>query len=66
MDFVEEDGEIIEGEWRNEGQSPYLSDFDPMPPRKAEYEAEYIRDHFKEYFQSVGAVSWQYKHIYTN
>ena len=61
-----DNGEITEGEWRNEDPSPYFTELAPTQGRKAFYEAEDIRDNFKEYFNSNGAVPWQYKHIYTN
>ena len=66
VDNVDDNGEITEGEWRNEGPSPYFTDLAPTQGRKAFYEAEDIRNNFKEYFNSNGAVPWQYKHIYTS
>ena len=63
VDVVNDEGEILNGAWRDEGQSPFI-DLDPHLVRKATYNTEEARDYFKEYFQTNGSVPWQYKHIY--
>ena len=65
VDLVDEQGDIIEGQWRHDNTSHVLS-LERDKPKKAPYQAEDVRDHFKEYFQTTGSVQWQYKHIYTN
>ena len=37
VDNVDDNGEITEGEWRNEGPSPYFTDLAPTQGRKAFY-----------------------------
>ena len=62
VDLVTDDGQIIEGSWRD--------DLDPFtslmrhPGQKATYDAEGVRNYFREYFQMNGSVPWQYHHIY--
>ena len=64
VDAVADDGEIIDGRWRNATQSQLLFPLQPVQGRKAPYEAEEIRDYLREYFQGNGSVSWQYKQVY--
>lgn len=65
VDYVD-DGNIIEGEWRNEGQSPFLDKINNFSGRKKAYDAEDVRNKFKNFFQTVGIVPWQYQHVYTS
>lgn len=66
VDYVDDDGNIIEGEWRNEGQSPFLDKINNFSGRKKAYDAEDVRNKFKNFFQTVGIVPWQYQHVYTS
>ena len=66
VDYVDDQGRVTDGQWRNEGQSLYLSSLNSIQGRKSTYEAEDVRNRLEEYFQMNGAVQWQYQHIYTN
>ena len=52
VDVINDEGELLNGAWRDEDQGP-----------KATYSAEEVRDHFKEYFQTF---PWQRSHGSTN
>ena len=62
VDTVDVDGEIIEGSWRLGGDP--LDGLKKYPGQKSSYDAEGVRDYFREYFQLQGSVPWQYRHIY--
>lgn len=66
VDYVDDDGNIIEGEWRNEGQSPFLDKINNFSGRKKAYDDEDVRNKFKNFFQTVGIVPWQYQHVNTS
>ena len=60
-DTVLEDGEIVEGEWRENRES-----LDPLQvPRtghNASLSAKAVRETFMDYFVNEGAVEWQWKY----
>ena len=62
-DSVLENGEVLEGEWRNQ---VVVDSFYPLQiPRtghNASTNAKAIRDSFKDYFVNEGAVEWQWKY----
>ena len=61
VDRVGPDGNIIDGDWRDEEQSTAMRDLRPRTaankPKKSAVE---IRDIFKNYFMGPGAVEWQW------
>ena len=66
VDSVNGQGDVRDGEWRNKSQSQYLYQLNVHQGKKASYDADDVRNYFKEYFQTEGAVPWQYQHIYAN
>ena len=56
-----EDGNIVEGQWRDEEVSPFVQPLQPTRSRHATLEAETIRNTFREYFVGRGQVPWQWK-----
>ena len=65
VDTVSDDGTIIDGQWRDNAESPHMLPLKSLRA-KAEYSAEEVRDNFKEYFQLRGSVPWQYGHVYAS
>ena len=61
FDIEQEDGTYIGGTWRNENSRENRSATNLS--RNATQNAKYIRDEFKNYFNSVGSVPWQYNAI---
>lgn len=63
-DYVNSNGEITEGEWRRDvitGDTFYPLQV-PRSGHNAKASAKGIRDNFKDYFVTDGAVSWQWKY----
>ena len=62
-DSVHENGDVIEGEWRNK---VVIDSFYPLQvPRtghNATTSAKSVKDNFKDYFINEGAVQWQWKY----
>jgi len=56
-----EDGELFEGEWRNEVDlsSSAFGDVAASSTRNYTQDAFRVRESFVEYFSSVGSVPWQ-------
>ena len=62
-DTVQTNGDIAEGEWRSADDFQNVS-LQASSSRHSEIKAEEIRLHFMRYFETVGQVEWQWKHIF--
>ena len=62
-DTLLEDGEVLEGEWRD---NVATDSFYPLQIPRCGYNpsiaAETVRDNFKDYFMNEGVVDWQWKY----
>ena len=62
-DTLLEDGEVLEGEWRD---NVATDSFHPLQiPRSGQnpsIPAKTVRDNFKDYFMNEGVVDWQWKY----
>ena len=64
VDEVQFNGHIVDGEWRNRDQSPFVCELQPSTSRNPPLVADEVRNIFKEYFQTRGQVPWQYGHTH--
>ncbi|XP_060801827.1 uncharacterized protein LOC132903075 [Amyelois transitella] len=58
FDVVGNDGEMVEGSWRNESEPTSLLPIQQIPRRGAN-NAKEVRDHLARHFITNGTVSWQ-------
>ena len=62
-DTILEDGEITEGEWReNEASNSFYSLQVPRTGDNSYLYAKSVREKFMDYFVNDGAVKWQWKY----
>ena len=62
-DTILEDGEIAEGEWReNEAPNSFYSLQVPRTGHNSSLYAKSVREKFMDYFVNDGAVEWQWKY----
>ena len=63
-DHVDENRNLTEGEWRKDitGDTFYPLQT-PRSKQNAKISAKAIRDEFKDYFITEGALEWQWKHF---
>ncbi|GBL74220.1 hypothetical protein AVEN_263176-1 [Araneus ventricosus] len=54
-------GEYVPGLWRKQGNG-YLLSLQNVP-RRAKDQAKAVRETFTEYFNGIGSVPWQHKHL---
>ena len=64
VDHVGPNGDIVPGEWRQDQESPYVTNLPATAARNSKLSVENIRNVFKDYFMKRGSVYWQWKHIY--
>ena len=62
-DTLLEDGEVVEGEWRDNAAT---DSFYPLQIPRSEHNpsisAKTVRDNFKDHFMNEGVVDWQWKY----
>lgn len=61
-DYMTADGELADGSWRTEANQ-HLEGIAPTTARNASQNAIDIRDYFQAYFNGVGSVPWQLRHV---
>ncbi|GBN92304.1 hypothetical protein AVEN_248621-1 [Araneus ventricosus] len=54
-------GEYVPGLWRKQGNGSLLSL--QNVPRRAKDQTKAVRETFTEYFNGIGSVPWQHKHL---
>ena len=62
-DVAEDNGNINEGSWRSEPQSIYVQPIQSTQAKHSSHDAEEVRSHFKDYFETRGQVPWQWNKI---
>ena len=62
-DVAGDNGNISEGSWRSDPQSPYVQHIQSTQARHSSHDAEDVRSHFKDYFETRGHVLWQWDKI---
>ena len=64
IDSEDGDGNVVSGDWREEGSSGALAPIGPAGSNHHSRSAATIRKNFCNYFNSpAGEVSWQYKYL---
>ena len=64
IDSEDGDGNVVIGDWREEGSSGALAPIGPAGSNHHSRSAATIRKNFCNYFNSpAGEVSWQYKYL---
>ena len=57
-DEIGREGEIIPGEWRSEATAT-LVPLEPTKHKNVKMHAKEVRERFREYFDTLGAIPWQ-------
>ena len=58
IDFENETGEIIEGNWRQEVASTNVADLQPAATCRTSITAEEVRNELKLHFNGPGQIQW--------